>query len=71
MRRLLVAVAGGSLFLLVAVCVPVRADDFPAAPKGFDAKRDTVERGKVETVEYDSRSAGTKRKATVYLPPGY
>jgi enterochelin esterase-like enzyme len=71
MRRFLVAVASGSLFLLAALCVPVRAEEFPAAPKGFDAKRDNIERGKVETVEYESRSAGSKRKATVYLPPGY
>ena len=71
MRRFLVPVACGSLFLLAALCVPVRADDLPAAPKGFDAKRDSIERGKVETVEYDSRSAGSKRKATVYFPPGY
>jgi enterochelin esterase-like enzyme len=42
-----------------------------AAPKGFDARRDGVERGKVETVEYDSKSLGFKRKMVVYTPPGY
>ncbi len=71
MKRFLVHVASGSLFLLVVLCVPVRAEEFPAAPKGFDTKRDGIERGKVETVEYESRSAGTKRKATLYTPPGY
>src|SRR5262249_43243038 len=43
----------------------------PAAPKGFDAKRDGVDRGKVETVEYESKTVGVKRKAQVYTPPGY
>ena len=33
--------------------------------------RDGVERGKVETVEYDSKSVGDTRKMMVYLPPGY
>ena len=41
------------------------------APSGFASRRDGVERGKVETVEYDSKSVGDARKMTVYLPPGY
>src|SRR5262245_49730304 len=52
-----------------------KADDkpekFPAPPKGFDAKRDGIDRGKLETVEYDSTTVGVKRKAQVYTPPGY
>jgi enterochelin esterase-like enzyme len=42
-----------------------------SAPKGFDARRDGIDRGKLETVEYDSTTVGVKRKAQVYLPPGY
>jgi enterochelin esterase-like enzyme len=41
------------------------------APSGFANRRDGIERGKVETVEYDSKSVGDTRKMTVYLPPGY
>jgi enterochelin esterase-like enzyme len=41
------------------------------APSGFATRRDGVERGKVETVEYDSKSVGDARKMMVYLPPGY
>src|SRR5262245_34431834 len=48
---------------------PARA--LPPAPKGFDAKRDGIARGKLETVEYDSTTVGVKRKAQVYTPPGY
>jgi enterochelin esterase-like enzyme len=41
------------------------------ALKGFDVRRDGIERGKIETVEYDSKSVGVRRKALVYTPPGY
>lgn len=44
---------------------------FPAAPEGFDKRRDDVPQGKMEVVEYDSKSVGTKRKMVVYTPPGY
>lgn len=44
---------------------------FSSAPKGFDAKRDGIDRGKLETIEYESKTVGIKRKAQVYLPPGY
>src|SRR5262249_55322385 len=40
-------------------------------PMGFDVERDKAERGKLEAVEYDSRSVGDKRKMMVYTPPGY
>jgi enterochelin esterase-like enzyme len=42
-----------------------------APPNGFDAHRDGIERGKIETVEYDSKTIGGKGKMTVYTPPGY
>jgi enterochelin esterase family protein len=38
---------------------------------GFDARRDNIERGKVEAVEYDSKTVGVKRKMIIYTPPGY
>ncbi|HEY3283389.1 MAG TPA: alpha/beta hydrolase-fold protein [Armatimonadota bacterium] len=41
------------------------------APSGFDARRDAIEHGKLETVEYDSKSVGIKRRMVVYTPPGY
>jgi enterochelin esterase-like enzyme len=41
------------------------------APSGFASRGDGVEHGKVETVEYESKSVGDTRKMTVYLPPGY
>jgi enterochelin esterase-like enzyme len=44
---------------------------FPAAPAGFDKPRENIDYGKVETVEYDSKTVGNKRKMLVYTPPGY
>ncbi|MGV3772180.1 MAG: alpha/beta hydrolase [Verrucomicrobiales bacterium] len=44
---------------------------FPTPPEGFDKASEGAQRGKVETVEYDSKSVGNKRKAVVYTPPGY
>jgi enterochelin esterase-like enzyme len=49
-------------------------DDKPAfddPPAGVDAKRDGIPRGKLELIEYDSKTVGTKRKMQVYTPPGY
>jgi enterochelin esterase-like enzyme len=43
----------------------------PAPPAGYDKAREGIERGKLETVEYESQTVGVKRKAKVYTPPGY
>jgi len=44
---------------------------FPPVPEGFDKAREGIAHGKLEMVEYDSKSVGNKRKALVYTPPGY
>ncbi|MBN1123672.1 MAG: esterase family protein [Sedimentisphaerales bacterium] len=44
---------------------------FPPVPAGFDVRREGIARGKMETVEYDSKSVGIKRKMVVYTPPVY
>ncbi|MBP3958192.1 dienelactone hydrolase family protein [Gemmata sp. G18] len=43
--------------------VSAKDERLAAPPKGFDAKRDGIERGKAETVEYDSTTVGIKRNA--------
>jgi enterochelin esterase-like enzyme len=48
-----------------------RAEPFSAPPAGYDSRRDGIDRGKMETVAYDSTTVGAKRKARVYTPPGY
>lgn len=42
-----------------------------SAPSGFDVKREGIERGKLEAIEYDSTTVDIKRQAQVYTPPGY
>lgn len=54
--------------------IELKPDDkaaFPDAPPGFDQARDGIANGRLEMVEYDSKSVGNKRKALVYTPPGY
>jgi enterochelin esterase-like enzyme len=40
-------------------------------PKGFDTRREGVSAGKIDTVQYRSKTVGTLRKALVYTPPGF
>src|SRR6516165_9454062 len=49
-------------------------DDKPAfdhAPEGFDKRQEDIPHGKLDTVEYDSKTVGVKRKMLIYTPPGY
>jgi|SRR5262245_34198636 len=56
---------------VLLVSAPSRAEPLAPAPKGFDTKRDGIDRGNVETIEYESKTVGNKRKAIVYTPPGF
>src|SRR5205085_278844 len=59
---------------LVVATAAARAqtpDPLPPAPKGFDVQRSNIESGKVETIEYDSKTVDGKRKMLVYTPPGF
>jgi enterochelin esterase-like enzyme len=74
MRRLLgpLVIASAVVFLDPLAYARAQTDSkLDPAPSGFASRRDNVERGKVETVEYDSKSVGDTRKMMVYLPPGY
>lgn len=54
--------------------IVLKEDDkaaFPAPPSGWDAPREGIPHGQMEVMEYDSKTVGTRRKATVYTPPGY
>jgi enterochelin esterase-like enzyme len=49
-------------------------DDKPAfddPPPGITTKRDDIPHGKLEMIQYDSKTVGTRRKMQVYTPPGY
>jgi enterochelin esterase-like enzyme len=54
--------------------IELKPDDkpaFPNPPEGFDIPREGIERGKLERVDYDSKTVGVKRWMQVYTPPGY
>ncbi len=54
--------------------IVLNADDvqvYPEPPADIVANRAEIPHGKLEMVEYDSKSVGTRRKMQVYTPPGY
>lgn len=40
-------------------------------PEGFDKLRTNIQHGKIDTVQYVSKTVGTNRKALIYTPPGF
>ena len=65
-------IAGTMLALAAMPAAGQTADNaLTTPPEGFDARREGIEHGTLETVEYDSTTVGAKRKARVYAPPGY
>ncbi|MEF9477854.1 alpha/beta hydrolase-fold protein [Chryseobacterium sp. 1B4] len=41
------------------------------APQGFDVENTAISHGKIDTIQYQSKTVGTTRKALVYTPPGF
>ncbi len=71
-KRSILFLLGLSPFLLLSSLPAADTPaELPPAPKGFDVQRDKIEHGKFETVEYDSKTIGEKRKMTIWTPPGY
>jgi enterochelin esterase-like enzyme len=44
---------------------------YPAALGGFDKVREGIQRGRIDSVEYPSKTVGSTRKMLIYTPPGY
>ena len=73
MSRRIVAlfVCGMLAFAVVQTRAQSGEQKFVAPPDGYDTRREGIERGKLESVEYDSTTVGIKRGARVYTPPEY
>ena len=73
MSRRIVALFTWSLLAVAIIPAPAKSADnsLPEPPDGYDVRRDDIDHGKLETVEYDSTTVGIPRKARVYTPPGY
>jgi enterochelin esterase-like enzyme len=41
------------------------------APRGFDSLRTDIPHGKLDSIQYTSKTVGTTRKALIYTPPGF
>ena len=51
--------------------IDVKFNEYVAAPDGFDKEQTDIARGTIEETTYESKTVGTTRKVTVYLPPQY
>ncbi|HVU24683.1 MAG TPA: alpha/beta hydrolase-fold protein [Opitutus sp.] len=54
--------------------IELAADDvraFPDAPADYKTERAGIPHGRIESFDYESGVTGNRRKANVYLPPGY
>jgi enterochelin esterase-like enzyme len=61
-----------AVFNLLLFCSLAHAQNIVnEAPKGFDVLRDGIAHGKIDSIFYQSKTVGTKRKAMIYTPPGY
>jgi len=45
--------------------------EYTATPAGFDVENKNISHGKIESIKYESKLAGTTKNAYVYLPANY
>ena len=50
---------------------PDDKQSYPDPAEGIVAQREKIPHGKLEMIEYDSKTVGTRRKMNVYTPPQY
>jgi enterochelin esterase-like enzyme len=65
MKKILLFAFNVFLFVGVANAQTVQA------PAGFDELNTGIAHGKLDTINYDSKTTGVERHAVVYLPPNY
>ena len=58
------------LIMLSNFCIKAQ-NILKQAPQGFDSLRANIPHGKIDTVTYDSKTVGTKRKTLIYTPPNF
>jgi len=56
--------------VIMAVAAKAQNIVSPASP-GFDVVRENIGHGRVDTINYSSKTVGTVRRALIYTPPGY
>ncbi len=63
-RLLLIILLG---FPLLSIAQPTVKE----APAGFDIERDGIAHGRIDTINYASKTVGAVRRALIYTPPGF
>lgn len=64
-------------FLFLMICLVIHSLSGAAQqilkemPTGYDAVRSDAPAGKIDTIQYQSKTVGSERKALVYTPPGF
>ncbi|HDZ15243.1 MAG TPA: esterase, partial [Pricia sp.] len=59
------------LSMLLSYSFVIGQDIEKHAPKGFDVAKSSIEKGKIDSITYISKTVGTDRKAIIYTPPGF
>ncbi|WP_428658657.1 alpha/beta hydrolase-fold protein [Runella sp.] len=59
------------VFLLLCSCMAFAQKMEKEMPKGYEQEKMGIPKGKIDTVQYDSKTVGTMRKTLVYTPPGF
>lgn len=54
-----------------ALLIAVAQEPVKPGPAGFDAVRENIPHGTIDTITYASKTVGTNRRATIYTPPGF
>lgn len=62
-----------TFFIVLFFLCPQTTTQAQVAPasSGFDIFRQGIPHGTIDTIVYDSKTVGTKRKALIYTPPAY
>lgn len=59
-------------FVLLFSLLQIQAQEIlKQMPKGFDEVKISVPHGTIDTITYNSKTVGAKRRALVYTPPGF
>ncbi|BAV06812.1 Enterochelin esterase [Filimonas lacunae] len=66
MKRLTLTIAGFCI-----ACITGHTQLVKQAPQGFDVLQTSIAHGKIDTIQYASKTVGTTRRALIYTPPGY
>src|SRR3982751_2295573 len=57
--------------LVLIFSFKVSSQQVTQMPLGYDAQKENIPHGKIDTISYSSKTVGTTRRALIYTPPGF